>query len=913
MFRLFCIRLGQILLCPVLDGCGDLPIFHILPGVLADFIGDQLVCLVLDFRRLGSDNACCRIVDVNRFIVDDFRSLIRDHLCLIGQRFFCRDRDILRFHHDSIDTLLEGRAFSRSIFHSGADLIRRHIQRACGGSIARRSLHAFPCLDREVSGVGTILIGYAELIRIDAPRGDLVAIDLRRGRTTIRDCRCIIFKGGSISIGRHFRVVYLIGNAGTCRIGDGILCIVYDIFPDKTYHAIRGCNGHVVLVLKDNSRAGAIYNSRLDAAFLLIDHGIRLVPVGHNRINRYAVIFRMDTADASFRTIGHGASQIIYILNGSRGISIAIRDFRGSRIHRLGFRILQSTFDEVISGFISTSDVLSFFSCSFDADISSGLSCYLGFRISTIVIINGIDHTAGSIAFDIRSRGGLCTAYIGSLITSHIGFLSTLEVFSQFSFYGFCLSSLYIMDFIATYRGSEILLVVFGHIFCYRFVLVTRNGSRLVAGDIVDLTAGDIVDLTFCHGISLFPIDSMIFHTIDSGIKSAITFCSLSAHSRIHGICLVLNMICIVRDGAVFRGIGDIELILLCRGLTVFTLDGFIISLCRIDGTIGILTIFVFQIGLVFAGGLRSRAGVAILVCDDIFGLCLRLCAVVRVVPILHVIHDDIRCLLMEALIARCTIGKPDFVFFCIESGRAGNRFSCPIDYKILRGYFAMIDFSVVIGRLVPENHLVRGDGTSDFQIAINLGFFQIGLPIGHGQTFIHIHRFIEIRGSVYRHRVRRIRAEGDVAFKVSILCGRDLFSRQLIHIFDIALFIHFDTVFDGGLGVFCVPFDTAGAIIGILQFFIQRGQILGNRISILHICSSRIIDVSDLRIDFRICLCSCLSFCLQCSIGVPQFCIEMIVCVHQLLINLSDCIRIGSDTTRQSSVSYFTVCDFLH
>ena len=139
---------------------------------------------------------------------------------------------------------------------------------------------------------------------------------------------------------------------------------------------------------------------------------------------------------------------------------------------------------------------------------------------------------------------------------------------------------------------------------------------------------------------------------------------------------------------------GDIRRILLCRGLAVFTLDGFIISLGRIDGTIGI-TIFVFQIGLVFAGGLRSRAGVAILVCDDIFGLCLRLCAVVRVFPILHVIHDDIRSLLMEALIARdiilhgildaircllmgalfvrCIIGKAYFVLFCIEGGRAGN------------------------------------------------------------------------------------------------------------------------------------------------------------------------------------------------------------------------------------------------
>ena len=130
-----------------------------------------------------------------------------------------------------------------------------------------------------------------------------------------------------------------------------------------------------------------------------------------------------------------------------------------------------------------------------------------------------------------------------------------------------------------------------------------------------------------------------------------------------------------------------------------------------------------------------------------------------------------------------------------------------------------MIDFSVVIGRRVPENHPVRGDGTSDFQIAINRGFFQIGLPIGHVQTVIHLHRCIEIRVSVYRHRVRRIRAEDDVAFKVSIPCGRDRFSRQPLHLFDIALVIHFDTAFDGGLSLLRVTCDTAGAFICFHDF----------------------------------------------------------------------------------------------
>ena len=82
---------------------------------------------------------------------------------------------------------------------------------------------------------------------------------------------------------------------------------------------------------------------------------------------------------------------------------------------------------------------------------------------------------------------------------------------------------------------------------------------------------------------------------------------------------VVHDILCIVCDGALLSGIGDIELILLCRGLTVFTLDGFIISLCRIDGTIGILTIFIFQIGLVFAGGLARIGAISLRIFD--FGI----------------------------------------------------------------------------------------------------------------------------------------------------------------------------------------------------------------------------------------------------------------------------------------------------
>ena len=546
MFRLFCIRLGQILLCPVLNGCGDLPVFHVLPGVLTDLIGNQLVCLILDLRCLGGDDARCRVVDFDSFIVDDFRSLIRDHLRLIGQRFFCLDRDILRFHHDGIDALFEGRAFSISIFHRGADLFSRHIQRACGGSIARRSLHAFSCFDGEVSGVVTILIRYAKLIRIDAARGDVVARDVGIRRSA--RCRAVC---GRVSLSKGCALSVFRSHGGVIR-GVGDLAI-FDL-------AIRCCTHGI----GDAGRSG-------HAGILAHLVGQRLVRFVGNVLRR-------------------------------------VRNIAGH-----------------VRGLVSSNGML--------------FIARHGCLETTLVLFRGL-----------ASDGSL-------LVSSHSRFLTAFVVLRHLAFHIFGLGASDFVQLIAADGG--------GQIFAY--------GIRHIAGGIV------------------------------------------------------YDILCLVCDGTILRGIGDIEVILLCRGLTVFALDGFIISLCRIDGTIGILAIFVFQVSFVFARSLGSRAGVAILVCDDIFGLCLRLCAVVRVVPILHIIHDDIRGLLMEALIARCTIGKAYFVLFCIEGGRAGNRLSCPIDYKILRGYFPMIDFGVVIGRFVSENHLIRGDSAGDFQIAINRGVFQIG------------------------------------------------------------------------------------------------------------------------------------------------------------------------------------------
>ena len=239
---------------------------------------------------------------------------------------------------------------------------------------------------------------------------------------------------------------------------------------------------------------------------------------------------------------------------------------------------------------------------------------------------------------------GLLASDVDILIPSHICFLTVAIVLLHHASHILGLGASDFVQLIAADGCGQILLVIFLHIAFNRCSLVSADGVFLIPTDLVCLLASD-VDV-------LIPSDSMIFLTSDIGIKSAVEVLRrLSCHGGgqlaayvIRHIAggVVLDIHCIVFDGALFSGIGDIELILLCRGLTVFTLDGFIISLCRIDGTIGILTIFIFQIGLVFAGGLARIGAISLRIFDfGIDTICLHIRAgfcPVRAVPVFGII-----------------------------------------------------------------------------------------------------------------------------------------------------------------------------------------------------------------------------------------------------------------------------------
>ena len=101
----------------------------------------------------------------------------------------------------------------------------------------------------------------------------------------------------------------------------------------------------------------------------------------------------------------------------------------------------------------------------------------------------------------------------------------------------------------------------------------------------------------------------------------------------------------------------------------------------------------------------------------------------------------------------------------------------------------------------------------------------------------------------------RSLASDFQIAADDSIPFGRDRFSRQILHIFDIALVIHFDTAFDGGLGVFQIPSNTAGPIIG---GFDSIFTILNFLVDLLIQCRIRCNAISDLRVNLMI----------QCRIG---------------------------------------------
>ena len=426
---------------------------------------------------------------------------------------------------------------------------------------------------------------------------------------------------------------------------------------------------------------------------------------------------------------------------------------------------------------------------------------------------------------------GLVFTDVDILIPSYICFLTVAIVLLHHASHILGLGASDFVQLIAADGCGQILLVIFLHI--------AFNRCGLVSADSVFLIPIDLVGLVFSDVDILIPSHSVIFRTSDIGIKSAVEVLRrLSCHGGgqlaayvIRHIAggVVLDIHCIVFDGALFSGIGDIELILLCRGLTVFTLDGFIISLCRIDGTIGILTIFIFQIGLVFAGGLARIGAITLRIFD--FGRDTICCHIrtgfcpVRAVPVFGIIERPFFImgeLALGGMAKLCYFSQIRNPIRC-DGGSAIMFFTGWLQLIIFQVDLAYIELAIdrqvfLYGDIFlkfcfafrGQCAIERGIA-SDIERAADLGIleisiarselavygsrFQLRIPIGHGQTVIHIHRFIEIRVSVYRHRVRRIRAEDDVAFKVG--CASHIERAIHIRLFergiacDRELFIH--------------------------------------------------------------------------------------------------------------------------
>ena len=362
------------------------------------------------------------------------------------------------------------------------------------------------------------------------------------------------------------------------------------------------------------------------------------------------------------------------------------------------------------------------------------------------------------------------------------------------------------MQLIATDGCGQILLVIFLYIAFNRCSLVSADGVFLIPTDLVCLLASD-VDV-------LIPSDSMIFLTSDIGIKSAVEVLRrLSCHGggqlAAYGIRhiaggVVLNIHCIVFDGAFLSGISDIELILLCRGLTVFTLDGFIISLCRIDGTIGILTIFIFQIGLVFAGGLARIGAISLRIFG--FGLDTICCHIrtgfcpVRAVPVFGIIDRPF------FIMGELALGGMAMICYFSQIRNPIRRdggstimllAGCCIQLIIFQVDLAYIELAIdrqvflygdiflkfcfaFRGQCATERG-IAGDteraadlgileiSIARSELAVYGSRFQLRIP-GHSQTFIHLYGFLECRLSSGDERTIDLRI-----FEISIIRNSQL------------------------------------------------------------------------------------------------------------------------------------------
>ena len=316
----------------------------------------------------------------------------------------------------------------------------------------------------------------------------------------------------------------------------------------------------------------------------------------------------------------------------------------------------------------------------------------------------------------------------------------------------------------------------------------------------------------------------MIFRTSDIGIKSAVEVLRrLSGHSgsqlTAYGIrhiagCVVHDSLCIVCDGAVFRGIGDIRRCLLClRGLAFFIRDfrhGRILGidlmililpilvlnleaiLCRSDFRIGLIAVLVSRIAFDAIRGL-ARIGAIFL---RIFGFG----------------RDTICCHIRTS--------------FCPVRG-------VPVFGIIDRPFFIMGELALggmaMICYFSQIRNPIRRDGGSTIMLFTGCCFQLIIFQVDLAYIELAIDRQVFLCGDIFfkccfafRGQFvieRGLASDTELAADGSIPRGLDSFSRQILHATHIPAVVHSHFAFDGGLGVFRVPFDTAGAVIDFPDF----------------------------------------------------------------------------------------------
>ena len=462
------------------------------------------------------------------------------------------------------------------------------------------------------------------------------------------------------------------------------------------------------------------------------------------------------------------------------------------------------------------------------------------------------------------------------------------------------------MQLIAADGCGQILLVIFLRIAFNRCGLVSADGVFLIPTDLVCLLASD-VDV-------LIPSDSMIFLTSDIGIKSAVEVLRrLSCHGggqlAAYGIRhiaggIVHDILCIVCDGAVFGCIGNsIRLHLNGRFLPSRSdiMPNLISSL--IDGArafvIGHRCLFSIYRLLI---GQRFKIPICILVLDrngvsfcrflfkigfiSIDKLLLALGRSLRIsmripIRVCHLVRHTICCHLGSGYFpvagAVLDFGIIDRPFFIVgELALGGIAMFC---------YFSQIRDPI---RLDGGSTIMLFTGCCIQLIIFQVDLAYIELAIDR-QVFLY--GDIAFRGQFVSER--GLASDFQIAADDSILCGRDLFSRQLLHIFDIALVIHFDTAFDGGLGAFQIPSNTAGPIIGGIDSIFT---ILNFLVDLLIQCCIGCNAISNLRVNLMI----------QCRIGCNAISNLRVDLMIQRRIGCNAISSLRVDLTRQFRIFRF-------